>query len=679
MTAFVSGVGPLFGPNFIIVTANDETGKEFQLQVYPDAHNPELRQAGLPTQYYFQPAEVFLARKHDSPDDFNFQMTLFKGLMSEEANIAPTDLVGTELGGGFCSFSTTFRIPPSVITGALEKLKRREHETPGGRLAPFFNFQQNDPPPSLGIVPITTSAVRCFVQDPAVTGNKIVMTAQHSGKGSIEAQGLCSFLISCNLPAAGQIASALKQGASPPFLVENALQESFYINGLTVTVNVDIDKVFDSFSAAVSTGGLFRINSLNAEFAYQSCITSGAITTHMTMNNSVPLDPAVKKWVDEHVDMMKKTAIDMVKDQIFDFDPAKTDSKATADRGWFSELFGGSAVSVKRTHAHNGVHVDQTLVLDQTVTVDQTVTGNLSDLLPAVRADLNKYLFIVDIGEFFKKVQVAASSRVNFVETLPDGTELKDPLQAVQLEAGYPDFSRPTEDGHVNLVMRAAGKHYIPGTTQPTGQGDRPAIWDQDTAKDFVNISFLRLDNPVDGWPSDQVRLRRKLIFDGADPRVNLSENIAPDDRAIAEVEEDTDVHAPILTASIVGYVFVRFMLEAFPMPPNVLIQITPKIGPDTYGPFTVTSANEKNVLWEVYSDKYLRETEFTYTMDVRVRGPRFFDPPVVFSTPEPVRVPLREGLIKYIPQLITPLPQPPADKIETIDRYIRETVVAHV
>ncbi|SED98576.1 hypothetical protein [Streptomyces sp. TLI_105] len=677
MTAFVSGVGPLFGPNFVIVTANDETGKEFRLQVYPDAHNPELRAAGLPTQYYFQPAEVFLARKHDFPDDFNFQMTVFKGLNSEEAHISPAGLAGTDLGGGFCTFSTTFGIPASVISGALEKLKQREHETPGGRIGPFFNFQQGDPPPSLGIVPITSSAVRCFVPDPAVTGGQLLMTAQHAGKGSIEAQGLCSFLLSCNLPAAGAIASALKQGVSPPFVVENALQESFYINGLTVEIDVDIDKVYDSFSAAVSAGGLFRINSINAEFAYQNCLTTGGIVTHMTMNNAVPMDPSLKKWVDENVDMMKKNAIDLVKSQIFDFDPAKTDSKAAADRGWFSELFGGSAVSVKSTHAHNGVHVKHTLVIDQTVTVDQTVSGNLNDLPSAVRDHLNKYLFVVDIGEFFKKVQVVGSCRVNFIEKLDDGTELKDPLQAVQLEAGYPDFSSPMEDGHVNLTMRTSGKHYVPGETEPTGP-DRPAIWDEKTARDFVNISFLRLDTPVDGWPSDQVRLRKTLIFDGQDPRVNLSERIAPDDPAIAVVQEDDDVHAPILTASVVGYVFVRFKVEAFPLPPNITLQITPTIGQDTYAPLVLTSKNDMNVLWEVYSDKYGDETEFTYTVNVRVRGPRFFDPPVVFSTAEPVRVPLRRGLIKYIPSLVVPIPEPPANQVETIDRYVLAAMTTH-
>lgn len=42
MAEFVSGVGPLFGPDFLIVTVNDETGKPPRVQVNLDAHNPEL-------------------------------------------------------------------------------------------------------------------------------------------------------------------------------------------------------------------------------------------------------------------------------------------------------------------------------------------------------------------------------------------------------------------------------------------------------------------------------------------------------------------------------------------------------------------------------------------------------------------------------------------------------------
>jgi hypothetical protein len=675
MADFVSGVGPLFGPDFVVVTANDETGAKFDVQVYPDAHNPELRRAGQPTQYYFQPAQVFLARKHDSPADYDFEMTVFKGLMSEEANITPAGLEGTELGGGFCTFSTTFGIPDSVISGVIQKLKQREHDAPSVRIAPLFNYQPSDPEPVLGIVPITNSTVVCAVQDPAVSGGQILMTAQYSGKGSIEQHGICTFLVSCNLPAAGEIAGALKAGASPPFTVANTLQEAFYINGVTVQVDVDVDKVYDSFSAALSSGGFFGITDISAETAYSSCVTTGAITTHITENGAV-LDDATKKWVTDNVDAMKKMAMDLVKQEIFDWDPAKSDSKASASRGWFSEVFGGTSVSLKSTHERKGVHLPQTLILDETIAVSHTVSGDLNDLLPAVRANLGKYLFIVDIGEFFQKVQVAAACKANFDEKTPDGTDLSDPIQAIQIEVGYPDFSTPVENGQPNLRMLTQGSHYVAGQTAPAGSV-QPAIWTADNAKDFVNISFLRLDNPVPGWPADQVKVRRKVIFDGQDPRVNLSAAIAPHDPAVAEIEELSTDHGPSLTANDVGYVFVRFMVHPPKLPPNVTVSITPAIGPDTYPPLSVTSENQKNVVWEVFSDKYVKETEFSYTMTVEVDGPNFTDEPVIYSTAAPVKVPVPAALTKYVRQLNAPLPDAPADKVATVNDYVNKAVAA--
>jgi hypothetical protein len=679
MNDFISGVGPLFGPDFVVVPVNDETGTRFDVQVYPDAHNPELRQAGLPTQYYFQPAQVFLARKHDSPQDFDFEMTLFKGLGSEETSITPQELAGasTEMGGGFCTFSTTFAIPDSVIDGVIAKLKRREHPVPITRLGPFFNYQAGDPDPGLGIVPITNSTVVCAVQDPSVFGGKIVMTAQYSQKGSIEQHGNSTFLITCNLFAAGEIASALKAGASPPFTVTNILKEAFYINAVTVTVDVDVDKVYDSFSFAIQAGSFLGIDDVSANAAWSSCLTSGGVTTHMTQNATV-LDPSTAKWVNENVDAMKKTAMDLVKQEIFDWDPSKADSKATTSgRGWFSEIFGGSAVSLKSDHERRGVHFHQTLILDETISAETAVSGDLNDLLPAVRANLNKYLFVIDIGEFFKKVQVAGFCAVNFGERL-DGTDLRDPLIAVQLEAGYPDFSSPVENGQPNLRMLDQGQHYVQGQSIPKGPVS-PAIWKAENASDFVNFSFLRLDNPVPGWPKDQVKLRRKLIFDGLDPRVNLSSAIAPHDPAIAEIEELTTDHAPALTAAVVGYVFVRFSITPIKLPPNITVTITPKIGKDTYPQIVVTKANLTNAIWEVFSDKYVLESEFTYTMTVEVDGPNFTDDPVIYSTPEPVRVPIPQGHIKAFPQLATPLPSAPADKRDIINAYVKAAMTAPV
>ncbi len=671
MTDFVAGVGPLFGPDFVIVTVNDASGTSYGVQVYPDAHNPELRAAGLPTQYYFQPAQVYLARKQTSPQDFDFEMTLFKGLGSEEANITPAELQGasTEMGGGFCTFSTTFAIPPGVIDAVVGKLKDREHDTPPPRLAPYFNQQPGDPAPGLGIVPITDSSVICAVQDPNVTDGKILMTAQYSQKGSIEQQGIATFLISCNLFAAGEIASALKAGASPPFTVTNVLKEAFYINAVTAEVDVDVDKVYDSFSAAVEAGGFLGIDDISASAAWSSCITSGGVTTHLTQDGTV-LDPATAKWVNDNVDDMKKTAMDLVKQEIFNWDPAKADSKATTSgRGWFSEFFGGAAVSLKSDHERKGVHFKQTLVLDETRSVEQAVTGDLNDLLPAVRADLDKYLFVIDIGEFFKKVQVVGKCLVNFGEKLPDGTDVSDPLVAVQLEAGYPDFDEPVVNGQANLEMLAQGEHYVAGQIAPNGPV-APAIWKAGNADDYISFSFLRLDNPVPAWPQDQVKLRRQLIFNGDDPRVNLSPKIAPNDRAIAEIEQIGTDHSPILTASDVGYVFVRFDVRPLLLPPNIVVTITPTIGQDTYAAIVVTAASITNAIWEIFSDKYFAQSTISYTMTVEVDGPQFTDDPVVYSTPGPVTAFVGAGPLKQA-SVVAHLPDAPADKLDQINRYI--------
>jgi len=671
MADFVSGVGPLFGPDFVIVTVNDATGTRYDVQVYPDAHNPELRAAGLPTQYYFQPAQVYLARKQTEPQDFDFEMTLFKGLGSEEANITPAELQGasTEMGGGFCTFSTTFAIPPSVITGVIGKLQAREHDAPVPRLAPYFNQQPGDPAPGLGIVPITNSTVICAVQDPNVTGGKILMTAQYSQKGSIEQQGSSTFLISCNLFAAGEIASALKAGASPPFTVTNVLKESFYINAVTVDVAVDVDKVYDSFSAAVDASSFLGIDDISASAAWSSCITNGGVTTHITQDGA-ELDANTAKWINDNVDEMKKTAMDLVKQEIFSWDPAKADSKATTSgRGWFSEFFGGAAVALKSDHERKGVHFNQQLILDETISVEQAVSGDLNDLLPAVRADLNKYLFVIDIGEFFKKVQVVGKCLVNFGEKLPDGTDVSDPLVAVQLEVGYPDFDNPVVNGQANLQMLAQGEHYVEGQTAPNGPV-APAIWKAGNAGDYVNFSFLRLDNPVPAWPQDQVKLRRQLVFDGHDPRVNLSPAIAPHDRAIAEIEQIGTEHSPILTASDVGYVFVRFNVRPLLLPPNIVVTINPTIGQDPYAAIVVTPGMVNDAIWEIFSDKYFAESTITYTMTVEVDGPQFTDEPVIYSTPAPVTAFVGSGPLKQA-TVVAPLPSAPADKLDLVNRYI--------
>jgi hypothetical protein len=683
MTDFVSGLGPLFGPDFVEVTVNDETGLSYTLQVYPDANNPALKNAGLPSQFYFQPQRVYLAKKQDSPQDFDFGMTVFKGLLTSETSIGTSSGSTTdgsvEQGGGFCSFTTTFAIPDSVIAGAIQKLKTADHPAPASRLLQFFNVTSQDPDPRLGIVPITDSSVTIAVPDliKATDGSKAPMYigAQTTGKGSIEEHGYSSFLVTCNELAAGAIAGSLQAGVSP-FVVTNQLKESFYINGVTATVHVDVDKVYDSFSFALSTGGFLGLSSFSASAAYSNCVTSGAITTEMSENGAV-LDAKLKDWVEQRVEEMRTAAINMVKEEIFDWDPSKNDTPATTDRGWFSSIFGGSSVSVKANYQRRSIKLDQSLVLNETISVDQAVSGDLNDLLPAVKANPDKYLAIVDIGKWFQKIQVAARSAIVFNEILPDGTVLKDPIVSVQLEAGYPDYNSPTDaSGKPNLRILGEGFHYTLAAKDPTGDVT-PAVWNESNADDIVNLAWLRLDKELPGWPADQVMLRRRMVFDGNDPRVNISPaaTVPGSEGLVVEFVEPASMdHVPVLTAAQVGYVFVRFnLLNRLPKS-NITVTITPTINGDTYPAISITSANLANALWEVFSDKYIAVTSFSYTVDVVVVGPNFTDTPIEWSSPQPVTVDIPAGRIKYLNPLNVTLPAPPQDQVATINQYILNT-----
>jgi hypothetical protein len=654
-------LGPLFGPNFITIQQNDETGRLFQLEIYPDANNNRLRPNGMAMHYYFVPQRVFLAKKQTAPADFDFSMTLFKGLLTGETTIGIPDEAtqggAVEAGGAFCTFSTTFAVPESVIRGAIEQLRAQDHIRP------------DEPTPQLGIVPIVENNVTIEVPELVnVGGTKMpfFIGAQGTGKGSVEATGVSTFLVTCNELAAGAIVGSLKKGMSP-FTVHYNLKQQFYINACDIIVKVDVDKVFESFSSSISAGGFLGLDSVSFSAAYQNTVTSGGISTQITMNGAV-VDDATKKMIETQVEEMRKFAMDMVKKEIFDFNPTP-DSPASADRSLFSSIFGGSSVSMKANYQKRSVHLTQALKLNESIAILDTKSGDLNDLQPAITASLDKYLAVVDIGEFFKKLQVAATTNVNWDETLPDGTKLSDPIRSIQLEVGYPDFSAPLGgDGKPNPQFRGQGFHYVTGHKNP----DRPSeltVWNgPENGKEIVNVAFLKMDEAVPGWEVDEVILRKTIVYDPSDPRVELASGGTT---FVKEVR--TKSHAPVISPDEVGYVFVRFMLNRI-LPDAMQFTLRCKIGNRT-DTFNITKANQKNIIWEVFSDRFFNETSASYSIEVTVSSPDITEEDVVYGTPAPVTIALPAGRIKYLPGMALHLPSAPTDKVETINRYLKTFV----
>lgn len=662
----IHALGPLFGPDSITIEINDETKRLFALEVFPDANNPALKRNGLPTQFYFLPKQVYLAKRPDSPTDFDISVTLFKGLMTAEDTLGISGIPSSggeiDAGGAFVSFSTTMAVPESVIQGALAKLKAQDHEPAPVRIAEFFLREHSDPDPLLGIVTIVDNAVTIEVPQLPGTGDAKspwFIGAQGQGAGSIENSGISTFLVTCNQMAAGAIVGALKDGRSP-FTIHYNMKMLFYINACDIQMHVDVDKVFDQFSGAVAAKYGFYEADLQAN--YQSCVTNGAITT-VIQKNGTDVDADMKKLIEKQVSDMQDKAWNLVKTEIFDWQP-KPEEPAKASAG----ACGGAAVALKFDYQKHSVKFDNHFEINQTISKADTVSGELTELEPAIKKNLDKYLSIVDIGEFFKKIQVAASPNIDFGDST-----MSDPINEALIQVSYPDFDSPVDsDGKVSLKTRAEGFHYTPGHIDQTAPVTL-ASWSRDNPKDIVNISFLRLDKSIASWDRDQVKIKKRLVYMPDDPRVDLSNGTIT-----ISTEEITNIHNPVIGPEDVGYVYVKFFLDRPIKAPNITVTLTIRMA-DRSDVLVLTNDDPKQnpvALWQLWSDKYFKETVARVKIDVEVAPPPsdFAGTAVTWSGNQ--AIPLNLGRIKRIVPckiVVPPLTDPAQSAL--VNQYILQTL----
>ena len=664
----VQPLGPLFGPDFISIVINDQTHGTFALEIFPDANNPTLKSNGLPAQFYYLPKQIYLAKKENSSSDFDFSVTLFKGLMTTEDTLGisniPTSGGEVDAGGAFVTFSTTMAVPDSVVSAVLEKLKSHDHEAPPPRILTFFLRDAKDPDPLLGIVPIVDNAVTIEVPQLQGTGDAKspwFISAQGMGHGSIEASGISSFLVTCNQMAAGAIVGALQAGHSP-FTIHYNLTMMFYMNACQIQMHVDVDKTFTQFSGAMQAKYGFFQADLSAN--YQECLTTGAITTVIN-ENEVAVDAAMKTMIEKQCGDMQTKAWDLVKAEIFDWQP-KPDAPATASAG----ACGGAAVALKFGYEKHGVHFDQGWTLNDSVTKLDTVSGTLTELQPAITTNLDKYLSIVDIGAFFQKIQVAATPNINFLDA-----ELADPISAALIEVSYPIGATDgsvvlNPDGTPVLKTLGDGFHYTPGLINQSAPSTL-ARWTKDNPSDIINISFLRITKKSPHWDPDQVMIKKTLVYNSDDPRVDLSTG-KPE---ISIVTTGID-HTPVVSPDDVGYIYVKFVLDRA-IASNVTVTLTIKMGSRT-DVLTMTSTDPKQkpvVLWQVWSDKYFSVAVATVQIDVEVAPPpsNFSGAPVTWSGSQ--AIPIGVGRIKRIVPCIIKLPVL-ADSAQAVlaNQYILQT-----
>lgn len=698
----VQPLGPLFGPDFITVTVNNQSSGSFDLEIFPDANNPALRANGLPMQYYYLPKQLYLAKKPDGSGDFDFSVTLFKGLMTTEdtLGISGAQTSGGELdaGGAFVTFSMTMAVPDAVVAAALAMLKTQQYSAPPARIASYFGGSQGGPDPLLGIVPIVDNHVTIEVPQlpgssappaPAAAGstpaagsspapaaggatpaagsstpaagasassasapvvnngNPWFISAQCNSQGSIEASGVSSFLVTCNQLAAGAIVGSLQAGRSP-FVVHYNLSEMFYINACQIEMTIDVDKVFTQFSGDVNAKYGFVQADLQAN--YQSCITSGAINTVINENGAA-VDSDMKSMIDKQVGDMQTNAWNLVKSEIFDWQP-KPDAPASASAG----ACGGVAVQLKANYQMHGVNLTQNWTLNDSITKLDGKDGTLTELQPAIQANLNKYLSIIDIGQFFQKLQVAATPNIDF--TSPD---VADPITSASIEVSYPnpnpDGTVPNNaDGTPVLKTLGDGFHYTP-TAIVLNAPATLAQWTKSNPTDIINISFMRLTQSLPNWDADQVTITKKLVYDPDDPRVDLSTGTP-----VITVTSTGKDHTPTVGPDDVGYIYVKFVLDRA-ISSNVTVTLTVTLTgsqgtrTDTLQLTTSDPKQKPVALWQVFSDKYFDADTAKVNINVEVAPPPadFAGAPVTWSGVQ--AVPVGVGRIKRIVPYTIQLP----------------------
>jgi hypothetical protein len=390
MPADALPAGPIFGPDFVAISLADGRGTSFEVPIFPDANNMELRAAGQAAVFYFQPARVFLANRRNSDAlDFSMRAMVKRGGGASAPHV--------EFVGGSCTFTTTFALTDSMTTEILADLMAHHHVPPPNRIAALFNHESADPTPDLRMVPIFHNAVSCMVPQPRPASGPAFLTAQPSQIGSIEMHARTTFLVSCNPAAAEEIVSNLRNGSSPPFVVTNTLTEQFNTGGavLTVDIRVDVEKLYGAFASALPQGDPRAIAAAIPTLAYDTGLNGGAVATHIT-DGSRTVDPALKAWIDMS-NPVKSTAVAAAKEHLFDIGPQVP---APPGSGWWNELFGGSTVSLKPTRPATGTTISQTVTLSGAISTEQTVVGQFDTLAAAAKASIDTYLTVIDMGDF---------------------------------------------------------------------------------------------------------------------------------------------------------------------------------------------------------------------------------------------------------------------------------------
>lgn len=528
-----SALGPYYGPNRMLIVQKDKDGTTYQLNIFPDLFNEELRKAGKPLQFYYLPDEPRMA-KNDA-GDYMFHFTKFAGVLTADDNIAAATPGQTEVAGGVLAFTSTMKIPDDVIRNAIDQLKRNSTSDPKFSTDRLFKLDSSQEV-GLGVVPIVDNVVSISnlspenLSDPnsQKPDDPWLWKMQGEGKGTINPVGNNAYTAMVGQYPA-QLIEAGFHGASSPVFVHNALKHKFYTGAFTASIHGNWKAIYDHFSADLKASYMFVKADLQA--AFNNAVKDGVIKKKITIDNEV-LTPDQEKNYEAQVDKTFDKFLEIAQKTIFDPQPPKIDNAKAADTG-----AAGVSFALKYEHDETHLTLDFEEEIDETYIKDNVISAHLMGFYDTLKDDPaaeEKYFDTVHLAEGYRKVHVIASARAFWPDANGNGG---DPIEQLVLQVGYPDSTGAVVYKNSALYMDNVGAAKSTATA--------PAIWTKDNKSRIFLFDFERQAN----LPKD----RQEVIYVKREVRYQERACVEVPGRTLTFPEAQTTDHSIEVAADALG------------------------------------------------------------------------------------------------------------------------------
>ena len=486
-------------------------------------------------QFYYALDDPKLAK--DADGHYKFHLQKFSGVMDPDKNIGANGY--SELAGGYLTFSTTLKVPESVMKRAIENLKEKiqaQYST-----YKLWKWQSGLPEPNVSPMPIVDNmtSIHKVTKDlenpaPPTDGDNPdawMFLVQGEGKGTLNTLGSNAFSAMLGQYPVQMIEASAKSGTSQ-IVVENVLKFKLWTMVNEIRIRGDWDHIYEHFSANLNGKAWFAEADIEVEL--NKMIKSGGIEVE------VKFDEEFVSADDEETMMKAKEAIvksftDLAKTTIFDV--KQPDVKAAQAGKPKTGLFRPWGVSFAMKYRRDKINLtlDYHEKIDKKISKESKHSANMDGLFDELKNNpeaVERYFSEVFMEEGFRKVHVVANANANWGDGNGDPG---DPIHSMSVQIGYPDSQG-------QIVWKPTARFTESFSDTELSSNGVPAIWTKNTKDRIYVFDFTRHDN---GEASEKILVKRTISF-------KEKPNVFVDEIQLADLEtEDHLVEVRANSASV--------------------------------------------------------------------------------------------------------------------------------